>query len=46
MGIVAFARGIARQGLDQLDLEVRPAEVFGYFGPNGAGKTISHQVPL
>ena len=26
-------------GLDGLDLEVRPGEVFGFIGPNGAGKT-------
>jgi ABC-2 type transport system ATP-binding protein len=30
--------GLGR-GLFDLDLEVRPQEVFGYLGPNGAGKT-------
>jgi ABC-2 type transport system ATP-binding protein len=30
--------GLGR-GLFELDLEVRPQEVFGYLGPNGAGKT-------
>jgi ABC-2 type transport system ATP-binding protein len=29
----------AGRGLFDLDLEVSPAEVFGYLGPNGAGKT-------
>jgi ABC-2 type transport system ATP-binding protein len=27
------------QGVFDLDLEVRPGEVFGFIGPNGAGKT-------
>ena len=27
------------QAVDQLDLEVRSGEVFGFLGPNGAGKT-------
>jgi len=27
------------RGLDGLDLEVRPGEVYGFVGPNGAGKT-------
>ena len=27
------------RGIDDLDLEVRPGEVFGFLGPNGAGKT-------
>src|ERR1041384_2339183 len=29
----------ARTAVDQLDLEVRPGQVFGFLGPNGAGKT-------
>nr|MDE0501503.1 ABC transporter ATP-binding protein [bacterium] len=35
---VTKSYGKARGVLD-LDLEVRPGEVFGYLGPNGAGKT-------
>lgn len=27
------------EALTQLDLEIRPGEVFGFLGPNGAGKT-------
>jgi len=27
------------EALSDLDLEVRPGEIFGYLGPNGAGKT-------
>jgi ABC-2 type transport system ATP-binding protein len=26
-------------GIRELDLEVRPGEVFGFLGPNGAGRT-------
>src|SRR5215831_7553449 len=29
----------ARTAVDQLDLEVRPGQIFGFLGPNGAGKT-------
>ena len=29
----------ATLALDDLRLEVRPGEVYGYLGPNGAGKT-------
>jgi ABC-2 type transport system ATP-binding protein len=28
-----------QRGVNRLNLEVRPGEVFGYLGPNGAGKT-------
>jgi ABC-2 type transport system ATP-binding protein len=35
------ARGVA-----DLDLEVRPGEVFGYLGPNGAGKTTTLRLLL
>ena len=38
MAGVTKSYGKARGVLD-LDLEVRPGEVFGYLGPNGAGKT-------
>ncbi|MBN1172268.1 MAG: ABC transporter ATP-binding protein [Micromonosporaceae bacterium] len=35
-----------RRGLDGLDLELRPGEVFGYLGPNGAGKTTTIRLLL
>jgi beta-exotoxin I transport system ATP-binding protein len=35
-----------RRGLDGLDLEVQPGEVFGYLGPNGAGKTTTIRLLL
>ena len=31
-------------GVQDLDLEVRPGEIFGYLGPNGAGKTTTIRV--
>jgi len=33
-------------GVDGLDLEVYPGEVFGYLGPNGAGKTTTIRLLL
>ncbi|MGS2646982.1 ATP-binding cassette domain-containing protein [Streptosporangium sp. LJ11] len=36
----------ARRGLEDLDLEIRPGEVFGYLGPNGAGKTTTLRLLL
>ena len=41
---VIVARGLTKRygdftAVDQLDLEIRPGEVFGLLGPNGAGKT-------
>jgi ABC-2 type transport system ATP-binding protein len=35
-----------RIGIDSLDLEVRPGEVFGFIGPNGAGKTTTLRLLL
>lgn len=32
--------------LEDLALEVRPGEVFGYLGPNGAGKTTTIRLLL
>jgi ABC-2 type transport system ATP-binding protein len=39
-----LTRGLTRYygptvGIQDLDLEVRPGEIFGFLGPNGAGKT-------
>ncbi len=35
-----------RLGIADLDLEVRPGEVFGFIGPNGAGKTTTIRLLL
>ncbi|MBX6386356.1 MAG: ABC transporter ATP-binding protein [Microbispora sp.] len=35
-----------RRGLEDLNLEIRPGEVFGYLGPNGAGKTTTIRLLL
>ncbi|MCG5216348.1 ABC transporter ATP-binding protein [Streptosporangium sp. KLBMP 9127] len=35
-----------RRGLEDLDLEIRLGEVFGYLGPNGAGKTTTIRLLL
>lgn len=34
------------KALDQLNLDVRPGETFGYLGPNGAGKTTTIRLLL
>jgi ABC-2 type transport system ATP-binding protein len=36
----------ARRALDQLDLVLRPGEIFGFLGPNGAGKTTAMRLVL
>lgn len=36
----------SRRGLEDLTLEIRPGEVFGYLGPNGAGKTTTIRLLL
>jgi ABC-2 type transport system ATP-binding protein len=36
----------ARQAVADLDLEVRPGEIFGFLGPNGAGKTTTIRMLL
>ncbi|RCG23387.1 ABC transporter ATP-binding protein [Sphaerisporangium album] len=35
-----------RRGLEDLTLQIRPGEVFGYLGPNGAGKTTTLRMLL
>jgi beta-exotoxin I transport system ATP-binding protein len=35
-----------RRGLEGLELEVRPGEVYGFLGPNGAGKTTTIRILL
>src|SRR5262249_41295417 len=36
----------SRQAVKDLNLEVRPGEVFGFLGPNGAGKTTTIRMAL
>ncbi|MEV4892641.1 ABC transporter ATP-binding protein [Nonomuraea sp. NPDC055795] len=43
-GLTKYYR--ARRGLEDLTLEIRPGEVFGYLGPNGAGKTTTIRLLL
>ena len=33
-----------KKALDQLDLEIREGDIFGYIGPNGAGKTTTIRI--
>lgn len=35
-----------RRGVFDLDVEVRPGEIFGFLGPNGAGKTVTIRLLL
>jgi len=35
-----------RRGLDSLDIEVQPGEIYGFLGPNGAGKTTTIRILL
>lgn len=48
---VITTRGLTRYygptvGLEALDLEIRPGEIFGFLGPNGAGKTTTIRLLL
>ena len=38
-GVSKRYRGASTFAVQDLDLEVRPGEIFGFLGPNGAGKT-------
>lgn len=38
-GVSKRYKGAASFAVQDLDLEVRPGEIFGFLGPNGAGKT-------
>lgn len=35
-----------QRGIEDVSLEIRPGEVFGFLGPNGAGKTTTQRVLL
>jgi ABC-2 type transport system ATP-binding protein len=38
-GVSKRYKGAANFAVENLDLHVRPGEIFGFLGPNGAGKT-------
>jgi ABC-2 type transport system ATP-binding protein len=38
-GLSKTYRGSAVQAVDNIDIEARPGEIYGFLGPNGAGKT-------
>lgn len=38
-GVTKRYKGASVNAVDNLHLEVRPGEIFGFLGPNGAGKT-------
>ncbi|MGI5274307.1 ATP-binding cassette domain-containing protein [Nonomuraea sp. CA-218870] len=51
MTAVVLAEGLTkyyggRRGLEDLDLEIQPGEIFGYLGPNGSGKTTTIRLLL
>ena len=47
--VIVRTRGLTKAydgklALDNLDLEIREGEIFGYIGPNGAGKTTTIRI--
>ena len=51
MTLALEARGLTKhygksRGVEALDLQVQPGEVFGFLGPNGAGKTTTIRLAL